>query len=407
MNPNQSEEGSDMAPQTNPVIKFYENWSRTTPAVARLSMITIVITYLISWFIDLERYLSNQPFFTIFHFEVYRLVFSPFVGNSFFTVILSALFYPVMAGRLEQSIGSAGMIFLLLTLVLVTNLTFVLICFLFYVMGSQVAIFWSAAGFFSLIFSLMVIECMKVPEAPRRMFFIPIDIPGKYFPLALYAFMMLLGGPRLDDLVGIGIGYAYSFGYLETLSVSDSFLSRQETSGFLAGAYQTQGWLSAGSALGHQAWLPVANRDVDEEQGGANSGSGFAGMFSGGDGSASSRAEPANPFPGSGQTVSSAGHPAGGGGSTLPPAKPLSKADRQAVAERRLQALGLTSAPSSVAESQPAIAVAQPYRPSAPALGEDAAFDALTDMGFTADRARQALHKSGGDMEAALAYLTN
>ena len=44
---------------------------------------------------------------------------------------------------------------------------------------------------------------------------------------------MLLGGMRPDDLVAIGVGYAYAFGYLEKFRFSDSMISQQETSGIL------------------------------------------------------------------------------------------------------------------------------------------------------------------------------
>ena len=105
---------------------------------------------------------------------------------------------------------------------------------------------------------------MKTPDAPRRMLFIPVDIPSKYFPLALYAFFMLLGGMKFDDLVAIGVGYAYAFGYLEKIRLSDSMISQQESNGILKSLTTTSGWIGASNAMGGQAFMPLSQTDPDQ-----------------------------------------------------------------------------------------------------------------------------------------------
>lgn len=73
-------------PQTNPVLRAYQDWSAKTTFVTRTSMIGIVIVYITSWVFNADMALSNIPYFTVDHFELYRLILSPLVGNSFITV---------------------------------------------------------------------------------------------------------------------------------------------------------------------------------------------------------------------------------------------------------------------------------------------------------------------------------
>lgn len=265
---NNSSQNQGQPIQGNPLLRYYDIWSQTTPAVTRSSTIALVILYLFSWIIDLTDYLGNIPYFTIYYIELYRIILSPFVGNSLLSVIFILLFYPTMASRLEQSMGSGSFLAFLTTLSVVTNIIFALICLIMSVLaGNQSPMLLQCAGFWSVCFSLIVVECMKTPDAPRRMLFIPVDIPAKYFPLALYAFFMLLGGMRFDDLVAIGVGYAYAFGYLEKFRLSDSMISQQETSGILKSLTSSSGWIGASNAMGGQAFMPLSQTDPDQEGG--------------------------------------------------------------------------------------------------------------------------------------------
>jgi hypothetical protein len=50
-------------------------------------MIILVASYIISFFFQSAVVLGNVPYFTVFSFEVYRLILSPFVGNSIFDIM--------------------------------------------------------------------------------------------------------------------------------------------------------------------------------------------------------------------------------------------------------------------------------------------------------------------------------
>lgn len=56
---------------------------------------------------------------------------------------------------------------------------------------------------------------LQAPDAPRRLLFIPVDIPSKYMPLAMYGIFFLFGGPQLSYAVAILVGYMQSRGLLD------------------------------------------------------------------------------------------------------------------------------------------------------------------------------------------------
>lgn len=125
-------------------------------------MIAVMAAYIISWFFDMEMALGNIPYYSIMHFEVYRIFLSFLVGNSILSVIMIALFFPSMAGRMENSLGSAGVLLLMVSVCLITNVAFDLICVLMSFMGVAEALFYSCDNFWVVVFALIAIECMQV-----------------------------------------------------------------------------------------------------------------------------------------------------------------------------------------------------------------------------------------------------
>ena len=198
-------------------------------------MIVMIICYLLSFVFDAAMFLGNTPYFTIFSFEIYRLVTSPFVGNSIITLLLIALFFPTMGTKFETSMGSAAFLFLMGTLTLVTNVVFVMSCFLLNLLGLVEAIFYNCSGFWVVLFGLITVECMQTPDEPRRFLMIPVDIPAKLFPLLLYAIFILLGGFSgslfLSFGVAIGVGFFYSQGWFDKLKPTSNYLSSLEVAG--------------------------------------------------------------------------------------------------------------------------------------------------------------------------------
>lgn len=146
----------------NPLRDYYQEWSGRTPFVTRCTMIGMVLVYILSFFIKVDLVLGNQPYYSVMHLEIYRLVLSPLAGNSILTLIMVAFFYPVMGTKFEFSMGSGGFLCLLGILTLATNIIFAVICLMMHSAGSPLALFWNCSGFWSVLFALIVIESLMV-----------------------------------------------------------------------------------------------------------------------------------------------------------------------------------------------------------------------------------------------------
>jgi membrane associated rhomboid family serine protease len=152
---------------TNPFVRYYEEWSERTPLVTKYSVIGLIVSYMISLFlyffgINFDDFFTNEVEYTVYRFEIYRLILSPFVGNNIIMVIFIIIFFVLTSSKFENSQGSLRFLFLMGTLTLLTNISFILISLICYLSGVESAYEWVCAGFWNVCFPLITMECMLV-----------------------------------------------------------------------------------------------------------------------------------------------------------------------------------------------------------------------------------------------------
>eukprot|EP01038_Epipyxis_sp_PR26KG_P004116 gene4116-5867_t len=290
----------------NPVLQFYQQWSEKTPYITRTSTISILFVYLLSFFFSADSSLGNIPYFTVQHFEVYRIILSPLVGNSFFTILMILLMYPTMGSKMEWVMGSSAYLFLIMNITLITNIAFIILCYILIFVGMPEQVFRSCAGFWTIIFALLQIECLQTPDAPRRLLCIPMDIPAKYLPAVLYLFISLFSGFELSYAVSIVVGYLFSAGYLDRFKPSSSYLiSLESAEGIFSSISRSRGWVLA-SGSGHDSWIPTNSQQILEERNQQESVSSQSSSRVSSS-SANQQVEPKDTFPGSGHRLAGSG----------------------------------------------------------------------------------------------------
>ena len=90
------------------------------------------------------------------------------------------------------------------------------------------------------------------------MMFIPVDIPSKYFPLAMYGLFCLFSGLQLSFAIAILVGYLQSKSHLDRFRPAYTVLEELEAAdGSLHGTAQSKGWVPAGAGAGREEWIPV------------------------------------------------------------------------------------------------------------------------------------------------------
>ena len=76
-----------------------------------------------------------------------------------------------------------------------------------------------SVGLWPLLFADIVCECMSRPEAEQGLCCLPIRIKSKYYPPVLLLLFSLFFGLQISLFVGLLVGYAQVFGYLNRITL--------------------------------------------------------------------------------------------------------------------------------------------------------------------------------------------
>ncbi|KAG5185413.1 hypothetical protein JKP88DRAFT_207921 [Tribonema minus] len=412
------QDGASQGPQENPIMTAYNGWASTKPFVTRSMCILQVVLFLLGMFVDLDLALNNSLHYTIYSLEVYRIFTASLWCTSFITLIFGVMVLSQMGPKMEYSLGSARLLALMAILDVAANSAFLLFGLLSTALGNRAAELSAAQGLWNLLMPLIVVDCMQMPDFPRKLFFFPCEIPSKYYPLALFALFSIMGGVRVDMALALATGYAFAFGKLDCLKPSISRVQGWEN-GCLRNFTSRQGYITA-TGTQQEPWQPVNNPAGRTQGDGGESGSGGSAWVSRNSGpvtapSVVNKKPAASAFTGSGQTL--------GGGSTSRTSVVTSALGRgsntdvaAAARAARLAALeargAAASSPSSAAAGGGANGgtgrgggAAGVGATSSLLSNTDHEVMMLQDMGYSADDAREALTHTEGDINAAVAYL--
>jgi len=335
---------SEPIPSQNPILTAYQSYVTNTPLVTRYILNTLTITYLASFFTNPTLAVANIPLFTIQKFELYRLVLNHFVCEGLLSLIFVFFSFTYVGKRLEEFKGSTFLFLIIITIGTIINVCFLAFCYLlFFLSNNQMDLLKSNAGPWPIILALIAVESLEQaatnPNAVRRLFV--IDIPIKYYPLALCGLFTLFSGFRLELFIGAGLGYAYSYGYIDKFVKIDKTKCQRYEQGCLVNFTRRSGWISVDNVS-----LPVSR---EGRENGISQSSGWtpSAFVRGQPTSSSSNAQqrptassnnPSSPaandkpsfFSGGGQTLGSVGRPSNRDGSADARAAMLEAAERRA-----------------------------------------------------------------------------
>lgn len=162
---------------------------------------------------------------------MWRPITAPFIQGQLLSVLFSVLAFSQMGPRLEAALGSTKMLVLVAKLGTVVQLNFLFVITLlaynpldrapqmmlmcsygFWV--SDIIRVWKrarcradTAGWQTILFALITLECQQNPDQPRFLFMLPCPIQARWYPWALLALFSLLSGLKIDYVLSIVTGY--------------------------------------------------------------------------------------------------------------------------------------------------------------------------------------------------------
>jgi membrane associated rhomboid family serine protease len=243
---------STLPPDENPFLKAYERFVRDTPFVTRGLLQLQVITWILSWFLDLRELFGSTVKRSLDHGETYRVLLSPFVCSSFFALIMCYLTFSQYGIRLERSVGSTAYAIFLATIGWTVTILHLLICIVMYEMvGFYGWLEVNCNGVWILIFGLLSFECSQAPATSVRRLFL-CNVRTRYYPVALLVLMCFFRSFQLAYLLAIGVGYAYQRGFLDRLKVDPFRIQSWEQITWqqitVEGYLTRHGWVSSHAA---------------------------------------------------------------------------------------------------------------------------------------------------------------
>ena len=90
-------------PQPNPVLTAYESYCRDTPLVTRYVLNVTVLSFLAGFLFSPAYLLANIPIFTIFKFQLYRIITSPLICTDILSLFFTFMGFMNHGVKLEVS----------------------------------------------------------------------------------------------------------------------------------------------------------------------------------------------------------------------------------------------------------------------------------------------------------------
>ena len=211
------------------------------PFFIKIVVFSTLIFFLINLFTSyISFYLINIPYFTIFHFQIWRLVTTPFITTGIINIILSLLFWYRDAVKLEEEIGTIKYMFnFFIMSFFIQSLYCLLMLFISLIIQNTVILRLKLnagglenSGLWPILMCELTLLCLSNPDQEMRFFCFPCIIKAKYYPLVLFCIFTIISGFNVDFeiICAIGYGFLYQYYLYKKLEISDNFALKVENS---------------------------------------------------------------------------------------------------------------------------------------------------------------------------------
>ena len=211
------------------------------PFFIKIVVFSTLIFYLINLFTSyISFYLVNIPYFTIWNFQIWRLVTTPFITTSIINIILSLLFWYRDAVKQEEEKGTIKyMLNFFIMSFFIQSLYCLLMLLITLIVQNTVILRLKLntgtlenSGLWPILMCELTLLCLSNPDQEMRFFCFPCIIRAKYYPLVLFCFFTIISGFNVDFeiICAIGFGFLFQYHLYNKLEISDSFALKVENS---------------------------------------------------------------------------------------------------------------------------------------------------------------------------------
>ncbi len=191
-------------------------------------------------FFSISFYISNIVLYTIFSFQIWRLLTTVFMTTSILNILFAMISWVKNASSLENSMGTIKYMLIFFMNSILIQIIYCLLLLIGFLISRNKKILTlnlkngkvQNSGIWPIIMAELTLLCMSNPEILIRLFFFPCEIKAKFYPFILFFIFLLLNFFEIDFgvLSGIIYGLLYHFFLRNSLQISDKFVQKIEKS---------------------------------------------------------------------------------------------------------------------------------------------------------------------------------
>lgn len=239
--------------------EFFSRITNSMPLFIKLVLFITLFLYLSNLFIPFISFIfSNIPYYTIYYFNLYRLITTSFITTNILSIIFSIYFWYQEAVKLEREIGTVKYMLIFLMNSFCIQLMYTLIMFLFSLIIRSTKILNLKItnsgvrndGLWPILLCDLTLLCLSNPEEPQKFYFFPFSLKAKYYPIFLFVFFTIISGFRVDleVLCGIGFGFLFHYYLKNKLLLSNNYATKIENSFLCKWMKKKKGFIYIGGA---------------------------------------------------------------------------------------------------------------------------------------------------------------
>ena len=273
MNSTNSYKKAKIITQTSFSSKLYKIWENV-PLFIKFFLITSFSLYtlnIIFNFVPLT--LSNIPLYTIYHFQIYRLITTVFMTTSIFQIILGLLCWIKSASSLEYSLGTIKYIFIFITNSIFIQILYCFICFILslfinnfdFLSGKIQNNNINNSSIWGTIMCEMTLLCMNNSDISTKLLFFPCTVKAKAYPLLLFLLNTVFNFFRVDleVICGFLYGLLYYFILKNYLLISDTFILKIEQLRCMKWVTNSKGFIGI-NRINNSIPVPITNTNASQ-----------------------------------------------------------------------------------------------------------------------------------------------
>ena len=210
-----------------------------------ISFSSIIFYILILLFKSISFYLSNIPLYTVYHFQLWRILTSFLINTNIFNVILGLIFWVREGSSMEARLGTLRYIIIFLQNNILIQILYSLIITLIsliirnkkfmekkVIYEDDIILTIKNCGLWPNIICELTLLCISNPNTKVNFLFIPYNFSAKYYPFILFIIFCIVNTYNYNNDIEVLVGILYALIYHKFLKnylyISDALIGKLE-----------------------------------------------------------------------------------------------------------------------------------------------------------------------------------